>query len=264
MYQLIVLIVLNIALTNCQEANEELPVIKCVAVKTNLETHTFTCNFVEKFSLNESHPYFQVVSTPGDPEIQANISDIRLQSQSKTKFDDKSVQGEAAQSKMHTFTNNFCLSFPNVRAISALNLGLTVVHENAFENCVNLHTIYLSHNNLTQIAPKTFLNNKNLYVINLSYNNIVEIDFKIFENLTILHELSLESNHLKSVKFVNLKNLQLLYLSSNNLTDLDVDDILLKFPSLKALYFKPNHALPYKGHFYVEQKLRENNFNCCF
>lgn len=138
-------------------------------------------------------------------------------------------------------SSNFCetLDYNKVRryireyAIDKIELG-------AFDACPNLKVISIS-GTLDMIDPNIFRKNQNLEEIHFDFAGLRKIHGSTFVNLNNLTILQLNHNSLIDFpvyQFPILPSLHRIDLDNNALNDLDVEEMLDKFPSLQriALY----------------------------
>lgn len=235
-------------------ADAEIPTIQCEAyiAFTNDSDDFYYCAFKENITFNESHPHFQPESSGPSTKIKGIFLDGKI-----ADIDNNGLT-------MHSFTNDICKNFPNVKYITGMNLGLEIIQDNALENCVNLEIIDFSQNNLTHIGPETFKTNVNLNHISLSFNNLKVFDLQSLNQLNGLKYLELAGNHLQdfSVTQVNeMKNLTVLNLSMNDFSDLDVDGIIQKFPELQYITLIDCKSIPHKRFIEIVDQLKSKKIN---
>uniref|UniRef100_A0A336LRK8 CSON002118 protein n=1 Tax=Culicoides sonorensis TaxID=179676 RepID=A0A336LRK8_CULSO len=146
-------------------------------------------------------------------------------------------------SRIYNLTDELCQTFPNLSDIRIINVSLEVVAPNALHQCKNLRSLHISYNNLTKLTAKIFSENKELNSVILQHNQLKSIDGGIFDNLNSLRVLGLPENDLSEFplyQFPVLENLEDLFIFENDLTDLDEQELLLKFPNLKNIYIHNN------------------------
>lgn len=84
---------------------------------------------------------------------------------------------EFSNSSMHTFTNEICHTFPNLRYLKAENLAVQQIQQ-----LPKLSVLYLSENNLTDLNVLELLKNfPSLRTITLNYNlfDCTDLEFRI-------------------------------------------------------------------------------------
>lgn len=142
-----------------------------------------------------------------------------------------------------SLSSNFCetLDYNKVRryireyAIDKIELG-------AFDACPNLEVISIS-GTLDMIDPNIFRNNQNLEEIQFDYAGLRKIHGSTFVNLNNLTILQLNHNSLIDFpvyQFPILPSLRRIGLDNNALSDLNVEEMLDKFPSLQRIALHSN------------------------
>jgi len=151
-------------------------------------------------------------------------------------------------SNLSVFTSDICDTFPNVQRIRTHKLELTEIDEDALKNCHHLKDFEIYAGKLQTIKTNTFNHVKTLDYIglqNLQLKGDFHGDlFKGLDKLTILDVSKTNINSLSVDLFRDLKNLESLYFFSNNIKDLDIEQLLKYTPNLKHI------------------NLRDNDFNC--
>lgn len=166
-------------------------------------------------------------------------------------------------SKIHTWTEEICNVFPNLKILSAEELSLQRVTPYAFRNCKKLKNISFLNNKLTHLDSDLFSGLSDLEFLSFEDNNLTEIDGKMFENLINLQSLCLDDNYLTEFpvhNFPKLQKLKVLQLSANYLRDLDVLEIIKKFPALDTITLNYNNFHCNRLKFIVEN-LKNKNIN---
>lgn len=178
----------------------------------------YTC----ELSLGESEHYKKITSIGGEHnEDQDDESVVAV----KITSDDSSLK---------ELTNIVCKKFENLEYFSINDVKITSVHENAFQNCLNLTLLYLEKNNLHNIPEKLLSTNVHLVDFKLSSNEIKSLPENIFEMQKNLKRLDLVNNKIENLPagiFRALTKLERLNLNDNQITELNIE----WFKSLKNL-----------------------------
>lgn len=146
--------------------------------------------------------------------------------------------------KLPRLTSSICGTFPNLSNITAVNVSLEVVDEDAFVPCKVIKEIDLSMNNIIDLKPNTFNRNPTLERIRLYHNQIERIDDNLFANLSELISIDLEQNnisHFPAVITRDIKMLSYLTLCYNQILDLETRAMLDNLPKLKIFCFHHNN-----------------------
>jgi len=156
-----------------------------------------------------------------------------------------------------------CEKFINVKEITLANIGLEIIGENSFKNCIKIETISLSDNKikevnalafnenleldsltlestqLTTLPEELFTNQLKLTSLYIGNNKISDMPNRIFDPLQNLIILDLSNNDIVNPKaewFKMLANLEKLFLNDNKIIELPVDVFkLLQFLDLLLL-----------------------------
>lgn len=111
----------------------------------------------------------------------------------------------------------------NVSELSATNVGLVAVNQNAFEGMNQLKVLNLSSNQISRLEAKNFASLVDLRQLDLSFNSIASVEVNAFDGLKELEKLNLEHNKITKVPFDtfdSLLNLKVLILSFNQIREL--------------------------------------------
>lgn len=121
-------------------------------------------------------------------------------------------------------------------------VNVTKIELGAFDTCPNMKYIHIS-GSLLSIDPRIFRNNQLLEVISLASIGLHRISGNTFATLKKLRSLNLADNFLTEFAIHNfplMPMLEEIYLNGNSLTDLNVEELFEKFPSLKKLHLNHN------------------------
>lgn len=146
-------------------------------------------------------------------------------------------------SRLHTFTNKICERFSNLEELDLKGVLLRKIDSDAFDQCLKLKQLDLSGNHLTEIDTNRFKNNQNLESIDLHGNYLKEMDLSILIGLTSLVFLDVSRNRLQTFSVYKSPKLSLLRelgLQNNELTELNEQTIVQKFPNLETLGIRGN------------------------
>lgn len=181
------------------------------------------------------------------------------------------VAVQIENSKIEVLTGDICESLPFVKLYDASEVGLSSVEENAFGKCTKMKRLYLYGNSLTNLPPRVFetnqqltrvylrgnqlsvtdenlfKNNKKLNHIDIESNRLRFLPTNLFKNLVNLRSLYLQDNQLSDLSFIEeipmMKSLAFIRLSHNNLSDANVEKLLVSFPNLNKLWLDNNEFL---------------------
>lgn len=151
---------------------------------------------------------------------------------------------EIKKSTVPVITSEICSTLPKILSFVAIQQGIQIIEDYAFNNCTEITLISMPFNNIHTLGKGIFDNTKKLQEINMHGGSLEQIDVDLFNNLGELLELVISANKLKELPVAavkNLKKLKILYLYSNELSDLDADGLISNLPSLKAVYINDNN-----------------------
>lgn len=151
---------------------------------------------------------------------------------------------EIKKSTVPVITSAICTALPKLKSFVAIQQGIQVIQDYAFNNCTDITLISLPFNNIHTLGKGIFDNTKRLQEINIHGGSLERIDENLLDNLGELLEFVVSANKLKELPVAavkNLKKLKILYLYSNELTDLDANGLISNLPSLKAVYINDNN-----------------------
>lgn len=162
--------------------------------------------------------------------------------------------------KMHLFTKDTCMEFTSLQSLHVFEVGLKLILSDALKDCLLLKTFSATENQLFRISSGTFTHNPTLEHLSLSQNNISIIEPNAFDNMDNLLSLDLEDNYLQrfpgDVGISQMNKLVDLFLMSENLKEVDTEEMLMKIPNLKNVMFCKDGIINYEQ---VEQKLKSRN-----
>ncbi len=151
---------------------------------------------------------------------------------------------EIKKSTVPVITTEICTALPKIKSFLAVQQGIQVIQDNAFNNCTELTLISMPFNNIHTLGKGIFDNSRKLQEINIHGGSLEQFDVNLLDNLGELIELVISANKLKEFPIAavkNLKKLKVLYLYSNELTDLDAEGLVSSLPSLNAVYLNDNN-----------------------
>lgn len=151
---------------------------------------------------------------------------------------------EIKKSTVPVITSEICTSFPQLQSFVAVQQGIQVIDDYAFNNCTEVLLINMPFNNIHTLGKGLFDNTRKLQEINVHGGSISQIDVNLFDNLGELNELVISGNKLKELPIAalkNLKKLKILYIYSNELNDLDANGLVRSLPNLRAIFINDNN-----------------------
>lgn len=122
---------------------------------------------------------------------------------------------------------------PYHRYLNLQENRINVIHDQAFQDLVQLENFYLNDNLLSDLPGLAFKGLTRLKMLNLGGNQLTNVSNTWFSDLVELEVLYLDRNQLVYIEegtFENLTSLITLHLNSNNLTS-------LPFPVFQPIYF---------------------------
>lgn len=159
-------------------------------------------------------------------------------------------------------SEDLCTTFPNIIIFEATSIYIEEFVENAFENCTNMKKLDLRLNHITKLPENIFNTNQELTELWLHSNKLEAIDSQ-FSNISKLETLSLGNNLIKNLsidKMQGLDNLAGLFLDSNELTNLNADEIIRAFPSLRTINYS-NNPIPCTIVKELNSKFKDENID---
>lgn len=151
---------------------------------------------------------------------------------------------EIQKSTVPVITTEICTALPKIKSFVAIQQGIQVIQDYAFNNCTEVTLISMPFNNIHTLGKGIFDNTKQLQEINIHGGSLEQIDVNLLNNLGELLELVISANKLRELPVAavkNLKKLKVLYLYSNELTDLDAEGLVGNLTSLRAVYINDNN-----------------------
>lgn len=123
--------------------------------------------------------------------------------------------------------------FSHLRYLNLQENRINVIHDQAFQDLVQLENFYLNDNLLSDLPRLAFKGLGRLKMLNLGGNQLTNVSKTWFSDLVELEVLYLDRNQVLYIEegaFENLTSLITLHLNSNNLTT-------LPFPVFQPIYF---------------------------
>lgn len=140
------------------------------------------------------------------------------------------------------FSREFCDTFPNLRQISTIGVGLEILDADALESCNDLRYLQAFDNHITDLPEQFFRYNRVIQEIDFHDNKIKHIHPTQFRGLKRLNALTLSSNEIEEfpVDSITDTSLLTLELQTNDITYLDVESIVDKLPNLQVIGYQNN------------------------
>ncbi|KAJ6633048.1 Reticulon-4 receptor-like 2, partial [Pseudolycoriella hygida] len=151
---------------------------------------------------------------------------------------------EITKSTIPVITTELCTALPKIKSFFAIQQGIQIIKDYAFNNCTEITLISMPFNSIHTLGTGIFDKTKKLQEINIHGGALEQIDVNLLNNLGELTELVISANRLRELPVAavkNLKKLKILYLYSNELTDLDAESLVKQLPSLKGVYINDNN-----------------------
>lgn len=199
------------------EANDDLPTYKCK------EPSGYDCT-LENIHLNKTHFNFNIESNTPLEVRWVNVYN----------------------SIIPVLSSEICTKFPNVESIVLQDLEIEDILYGAFYNCTKVRNLFIDRNRIWQIRQGTFSNNKEIVRLELQSNRLRTIgDPSLGDvyNMPKLDMLLLYNNYLKEfhpIMFRFSHNLQQLNIVNNDISDIDEQEILERFPNLQYFAYTAN------------------------
>ncbi|XP_026151810.1 nyctalopin [Mastacembelus armatus] len=137
------------------------------------------------------------------------------------------------RNKIEAVAYNSLLGLGSLRYLNLQENRINVIHDQAFQDLVQLENFYLNDNLLSDLPRLAFKGLSRLKMLNLGGNQLTNVSKTWFSDLVELEILYLDRNQLVYIEegsFENLTSLITLHLNSNNLTT-------LPFPVFRPIYF---------------------------
>lgn len=144
---------------------------------------------------------------------------------------------------MTSLTDEICRRFPNLKRLELKNLSMEKIEKGALDNCFELTTIGFWNNKIKELDEDTFRYNSALEAIHMQNNRLERIAPETFSHLKQLSILDFSENYLTGFPVFKMKeipSLKKLFIDTNEITDLDEEQTLLKFPNLTVIYLNDN------------------------
>lgn len=136
-------------------------------------------------------------------------------------------------------------SFPNLKVLSLIQCGLSIVNSQALNGLFKLQTLALSRNAINNISNEGFLNIDALINLDLSHNKVESINDEALKSLRELVVLKLNNNiltHLNENMFVNQQKLNFLFLQNNKISRIP-SNLLEPLKKLEFVDFNDNNCV---------------------
>lgn len=139
-------------------------------------------------------------------------------------------------------SRDLCDTFPNLKQISIINVGLEIIDGDALENCNTLRYLQAFNNRISKIPEQLFRFTRNIEEIDFYNNQIKHIGITHFQGLKRLKTLILSSNHINLFPADTLTDtgVLILELQTNDISYLDIETIVDKLPDLQAVNYQNN------------------------
>lgn len=151
------------------------------------------------------------------------------------------------ESQIPVLTNAVCSGFPQVWDLRLWRLGIEIIQDGAFTNCIDIKILNLYQNKLIQLPVGIFSTQTKLEHVVLQENQLECISTRIFNSSrNTLQILDARDNNLQVFKiehFINFPVLKELKLENNKLLDLDVDNLKENFKEIKEVWLKGNKII---------------------
>lgn len=154
------------------------------------------------------------------------------------------INFEITESTVPVLTSDICTNFPKIILFMAVDQGIEMIEDYAFNNCTEVDTINLEHNYIHRLGTGIFSNTKQLRNLHIFGASLDHIDVDLFENSDEMTELMISASGLKELPVAaikNMKKLTELYIYSNELSDLDAVGFSENLPHLETVYINDNH-----------------------
>lgn len=145
-------------------------------------------------------------------------------------------------STLRVVTNIFCKKRNELRLIHLSYTNVEEITHDAFEECRLLSQLLLTSNKIKTLHQHIFSSNPNLQILHLESNQLQNLDFSL-SSLEHLYELNIGNNYLTELSpdiFEKTKTLKQISIFSNNLADLDVENIVKNLPRLDQIHMDDN------------------------
>lgn len=154
------------------------------------------------------------------------------------------LQFRMHSSQLAVLSPDICETFGLLTDMQLDSLKIEAVHQDAFTACRYLNTINLSRNLIQVLPEQLFHQNLYLRTINLNSNRLIGISDSQFASNSELFSLDVENNHLAAFPASAVKNctkLYQLYISTNDIFDINAEELIANLPRLSIIY--PNRNL---------------------
>lgn len=176
--------------------------------------------------------FYDIQTTEDNPLFHPNSSDSKF-----------TPHVEFHNSQMHTLTDELCIAFPSLRILKLEHLAMHKIKELALALCKNLMNVSFYNNSLGVLDVPVFKSTQPMQYLTFTDNKLTKISPIILEGLNELTYFSVHYNFLIEFpvhKIRQLFRLNALLVSENNLTDLDEQELIYKFPNLTSIQVASN------------------------
>lgn len=147
-------------------------------------------------------------------------------------------------SYVEVLTDDICKGSSFIKFINAPNVRMSIIEENALQLCTDLEVVVLTKNSIETLPRGIFASNKNLMVVDLDFNKLSNIDADLFKSQTKLKILDFAFNQITDASFIEnipeSNSLTAILLSNNSLFDINLQDLVAKFPNLNEIHLSHN------------------------
>lgn len=204
-----------VAATAVPDLDDNLPTYNCVMKGEHW------CS-LEKINLTKDNYDFRALAS----DVSA-VKDVQLQCTS-----------------MPILSASICNQFPMVEGFWAINCGIEMILDDAFENCTQLQVLSVHDNKILELPEHVFDNNLNLEHLYISKNQLTTLPEKLLNNVKKLRRLDMDHNYLTEFDagtlLRNLGHLEYFEIFSNRLLDLNATAVIQLVPRLKEIWIGDN------------------------
>jgi Leucine-rich repeat (LRR) protein len=178
----------------------------------------------------------------------AELKDLYLHNNQLTSFDASAVENNKKLSYLELQNNHIkaISGSAQILGVKIINLSNnSLVDVTGLKSFLNIQVLYLSSNSELKLPENSFNGLTKIWMLYLDDVNLSTVQnlHNLFSPLTSLYQLNITKNNLKSLSFEKFQKkiyLYNLFFDSNNLTEINIEEMKKVFPNLNRISIDKN------------------------